>query len=261
MTRGGVAVIMLASCLFVVCSARPVENQQLDNTVGKGSSQGHGTMAGILLVVVGIVCVLLCAGGEKEESATTKQMRSIDNTAMSRRTTMDSNVNELHAAKYAFINEEVNPLRQQIIKEHRQAQDDDEGKHDTRRRHMTLSSDPRWIHATINKREAKELLLANATKPGLFLVRPKKPEEGIYALDMVVAGEGGLEVEQHVISRAGTGEFVFDGKQVGRLMSLEALVEFLCKPNNKALRRNALTEPLLTGTVTKKAPKKKQSMA
>eukprot|EP00041_Stephanoeca_diplocostata_P007708 m.111206 g.111206 ORF g.111206 m.111206 type:complete len:358 (-) comp16998_c0_seq2:478-1551(-) len=75
------------------------------------------------------------------------------------------------------------------------------------------SSDPKWLHYGLRKGDAISLLQGyHEQVSGLFLVRAKKPEAGLYALDVLYITNGQSMVEHYLISRTMTGAFEVSGR-------------------------------------------------
>ncbi len=80
--------------------------------------------------------------------------------------------------------------------------------------------------------------VAETGKDGVFIVRSKREEQGIYALDVAWTENGGIVVNHHAITRNANGVFLLDDMMFDRLMSIEDFIGYLMKPKNKAFARH-----------------------
>lgn len=103
------------------------------------------------------------------------------------------------------------------------------------------ASDRLWLHHTTRRPEAEALLRSavSSGKDGAFLIRAKREDLGVYALDVACSDpeSGEVLISHHVINRAPGGNLLMDNIAYDRLMTLEDLVAYLRKPRNKAFGR------------------------
>eukprot|EP00051_Salpingoeca_urceolata_P007191 m.95397 g.95397 ORF g.95397 m.95397 type:complete len:297 (+) comp15153_c0_seq2:383-1273(+) len=263
-----IAMAALISVALLVCTdAAPVSLADAhDQPTTDDSATGLSAAATGLIVLFAVGIVILCADGTDDQ----RRMAAVDDMALSRRATMASEA-DMGSGAASFITETSNPLiaqmqekkQQQLVEEQRRsviqaplemmqsvavADDDDEGRPAGRRRStlggsFRLSNSPQWIHEGLNRKEAAQLLREQTAQNGTFIVRAKKPEEGLYALDIGNLNDAGeVMVSHHVISRAETGQYLLDDQVFDRFNSMESLVSYLMKPGNKALRKGYLTK-------------------
>ncbi|EDQ85955.1 uncharacterized protein MONBRDRAFT_28702 [Monosiga brevicollis MX1] len=109
---------------------------------------------------------------------------------------------------------------------------------------LSASSQP-WLHHATRRKEAEDLLREEALRAqesGIFLVRAKKEDQGQYALDVAWLDEssGQAVVGHHLIARSSNGTFELDEQAYEHCPSLESLIEYMMKSNNKFFHK-ALT--------------------
>jgi len=78
---------------------------------------------------------------------------------------------------------------------------------------LTFTSATPWLHFGIRKGDSVQALESHPKKQdGLYLVRAKRPEAGMYALDVLHLIEKKFVVENYLIVRSKTGIFEVDGR-------------------------------------------------
>ena len=97
-----------------------------------------------------------------------------------------------------------------------------------------------FVHHKTRRPEAEELLLNHVRETGesgVFLLRAKREDEGMYALDVAWhdAASNSAYVTHHLLSRSQTGVYMVDEQVYDRLMSLEDVISYLSRQRNKAL--------------------------
>lgn len=72
---------------------------------------------------------------------------------------------------------------------------------------------------------------------GVFLLRAKREDEGMYALDVAWKDDvsNSIFVTHHLLSRSQMGVYMVDEQVYDRHMTLEDILSYLSKPRNRAL--------------------------
>lgn len=111
------------------------------------------------------------------------------------------------------------------------------------------SDEPTWLHNELKKGDSVNMLKSFPNKcDGLFLVRAKKADVGMYALDVLNEINGEYAVESYLVSRTTTGLFEVDGRLTksgarsieGVIAELRGSGNLICTPLTRELPRTEI---------------------
>eukprot|EP00039_Didymoeca_costata_P020280 m.340727 g.340727 ORF g.340727 m.340727 type:complete len:194 (-) comp19488_c0_seq1:126-707(-) len=110
---------------------------------------------------------------------------------------------------------------------------------------------PQWLHTNITKRQAIELLKAeDSPVSGIFLVRAKANNPGVYVLDVGIMENEMLVLYHYPITRSTNGEMVIDERPSSTgARTIEGLIDELHK-SNLSIRHNLVRGIARVGDAT-----------
>eukprot|EP00055_Hartaetosiga_balthica_P010764 m.47043 g.47043 ORF g.47043 m.47043 type:complete len:263 (+) comp7306_c0_seq1:82-870(+) len=216
--------------------AMSVDNQDLES---KEHATRFAVVASVTMFVCIIVVIALCSGKKKQ---TQQQKQSF---------IQKNEMKDLHAVQAA-----VDMQFQSIRSTGRENDDLDEDalanakmqghmfvqpRNSVSVSKMSLRNTKNIIHRTTKRPEAEQLIrehIAMTEDTGVFIVRAKRQDQGVYALDIgwKDAVSQSIVVSHHLLSRAPSGVYLFDENEYSSSKSLEEMLEYLSRPRNKALQ-------------------------
>eukprot|EP00043_Microstomoeca_roanoka_P020192 m.240098 g.240098 ORF g.240098 m.240098 type:complete len:295 (-) comp17128_c1_seq1:730-1614(-) len=219
---------------------QPADEQQSSLSPFSISTMMAGACLPIAVVVIAVLLALLCAGKKQKadrELAAFQHTNSV--ITMERNPTYSgSDLTRENLKPAARSNEEDEDelanvrMEAQQLRAHR-AQS-------VSLKHVSLKRSRAFIHHNTRRPDAEAMLrehVAQTGESGVFLIRAKREDEGLYALDVAWKDEvsNSVYVTHHLLNRSQTGVYMVDEQVFDRLMSIEDVITYLSKPRNRAL--------------------------